>query len=335
MKKPILLMLVVFIVISCSSGLKQKSNYDSPYSIEFTQPEELQAMEEGRSGFGYCTDGKYLYAINGSTVTNTLFFADALRYDIENDKWTQLTDKLIRKRYCSAEYLNGKIFVFNGIESNGINNNHTEVMDVKTGEISVFQGNPNPVTIGGSAQWQGKIYVYGGGIYEPERPRLFSNQVWEVNPALGKWTLLTQMPIAKEVRGDIVDGVLYLFGGYFGEVSHNIDMYNILTNTWTRLEATDVRISANAVARHGKFIWLVGSYHTYNLLAVFDTVVKKLYFVNSNILGRKNAGATIVGDKLYVFGGLRSKRKNVIKSIQVADISEVEKQLIEARGGVE
>ena len=166
MKKSILLMLVAFIVISCSSGLKQKSNYDSPYSIEFTQPEELQAMEEGRSGFGYCTDGKYLYAINGYTVTNTLFFADALRYDIENDKWTQFTDKLIRKRYCSAEYLNGKIFVFNGIESNGINNAHTEVLDVKTGEINVFKGNPNPVTIGGSAQWQGKIYVYGGGIYE-------------------------------------------------------------------------------------------------------------------------------------------------------------------------
>lgn len=331
MNKLIYLSLFTFFLISCSIFQKQGTDFDSPYSVRFTQPEDLCEMEEGRYDFGYCTDGEYLYAINGSAITNPLLFADILRYDIKNDKWIELTDKLIRKRDCSAEYLNGKIFIFNGTKKNGRRNDKCEIVDVKTGEVEIFTGNPNPVNRGRSALWRGKIYVFGGGLYEPGGPFLYSNQVWEVRPSTGKWTLLTQMPEARQVEGEIVDGVLYLIGGFMGQASYRIDTYNILTNTWVRLEDLDTRISANATALNGKFIWLVGSYHNFNLLAVFDTVVKKLYLVNSNILGRKHVGAAIIDNQLFVFGGLRSRKKRSIESIQVADISGVERQLTEAR----
>ena len=331
MNKLIFLLLFVSFLVSCSIFQKQGTNLDSSYSVRFTQPEELNEMEEGRHGFGYCTDGQYLYVINGSATTSPILFADILRYDIKNDKWTELTDKLISKRYCSAEYVNGNIFVFNGTETNRRRNDKCEMVDTETGDIKIFTSNPNPVNKGSSAIWRGKIYIFGGGFYEPGLQNLYSNAVWEFNPCSGKWKLLTQMPEARQVEGEIVNGVLYLIGGYMGQVSYRIDAYNILTDNWSQLEDAEQRISANATAKNGKFIWLVGSYHYFNLLAVFDTVVKKLYLVNSNILGRKHVGAAIIDDQLYVFGGLRSKKKRSIESIQVADISGVERQLTEAR----
>lgn len=312
MKKNYPLFLLLLFLSSCSTGWKQKSNYDSPFSITFTQPDELLAIKDGRYGHGYATDEDYLYAANGSSNLLPVYFDDILRYDIKEDRWSKLTDKLIAKRYSSVEYLNGKLFIINGIETNQRVNDKIEVVDVKSGEVHTLTGNPNPVNMGGSATWQGKIYIFGGGRYEPEGPRTYANQVWEYNPVQSTWKLLTQMARGREVQGEIVDGVLYLFGGFYGEVSPNIEAYNIATNTWTRLETIKEKIYANATVRHGKFIWLVGSFQNFNSLAVFDAVTQKLHFVNSNILGRKHTGAAIVAKKLYVYGGLRSENKKAL-----------------------
>lgn len=331
MKNLSLLCFLLFFLFSCTTGWKQKSNYDSPLRITFTRPDELQQMKDGRYGHGYAADEDYLYAVNGCSNLLPVYFDDILRYDIKNNQWSKLTDKLIAKRYCSVEYLNGKLFILNGIQTNQRVNDRIEIVDVNSGEVQTLTGNPRPVNMGGSATWQGKLYIFGGGRYEPQGPRTFANEVWEYNPAQSTWKLLTQMARGREVQGEIVDGVLYLFGGFYGEISPDIEAYNIATNTWTRLESIKEKIYANAIVRHGKFIWLVGSYQNFNTLAVFDAVTRKLHFVNSNILGSRYTGAAIVANKLYVYGGLRSKEKNALESIQAADITEVEAQLVLAR----
>lgn len=87
-------------------------------------------------------------------------------------------------------------------------------------------------------------------------------------------------------------------------------------------------ISDNAIAKHGDFIWIVGSYHRTGLLAVFNTKTHKFNFINSNLFGRSHASAVVINNNLYVYGG----GLGVGATIQVANLSKIEKLLLQENG---
>ena len=181
----------------------------------------------------------------------------------------------------------------------------------------------------GSAVWNGKIYIFGGSLrISGFRHSSYSNMVMSFDPETYQWEDVTKMRLGKEVFGEIVDEKLFLFGGFDRRISYYIDIYNLRTDKWTKLGTVDVRISANAVAKHGKFIWLAGSYHSGKLVAAFDTETNKFYLVESNLSPRRHAGAEVVDGKIYVFGGLHSGHREAVKSIQMADISKIERQIV-------
>lgn len=270
---------------------------------------------------GYTTDGEDLYAINGSSRF-PFYTTDIIRYDTKTDEWSILTSELIPKRYVSAEYINGKIYVFNGYGPNSGLNETVEVVDTKTGEITYLKDNPSPVCYSGTAVWNEKIYVFGGEV-----GRNYYNQMYIFDPVTGDWTLTGVIPEHQHVRGEIVDGVLYLFGGYNGKVSSKIHAYNITNKNWYYLGDMPVGISANAITKHGDFIWLVGSYNNLSSLAVFNTKTREFNLVKSNMYGRRHAAAEIVNNKIYVYGGTRASSDSFLASVQVADLNEIESRL--------
>lgn len=322
MKKIGVLIVLSLGCFSCSLIKKASPEYSSPYSLHFSKISELRGMKGGRYGMGYTTDGKYLYAVNGSSRA-PFYTTDIIRYDIESDEWSVLTDKLTPKRYVSAEYVAGKIYVLNGYGPSFEINEKVEVVDSQTGEIIYLKDNPSPVSFSGTAVWNEKIYVFGGMVGE----RYYYNQIYVFDPVTGNWTLLGVIPENKHARGEIVDGVLYIFGGYNGQVSSRIDAYNIAHNTWYFLGDMPVGISANAITKHGDFIWLVGSYNNLSSLAVFNTKTREFNLVKSNMYGRRHAAAKVVNNKLYVYGGNRASGGSFLSSIQVADLKEIENQL--------
>ncbi|MBN4066032.1 hypothetical protein JYT51_01710 [Candidatus Amoebophilus asiaticus] len=274
----------------------------------------LADLNIGRFGIGYTSNESALYAINGSCF-NPFFTTDIEKYDMLTYNWKILTDKLIPKRFTSAEYVDGKIYVFNGIGPQAINKK-VEVIDTKVKTVIFTTDNPHPSYYSGSAVYDGKIYVFGGTVGDKE----YSNRLYVFNPANGEWTKLADMPEAKQTNGDIVDGVLYTFGGYNDSVSTKIDAYDIKTDRWKAVGIMPQGISTHAVTKHNKIIWLVGDYSQQNTIAKFNVEKKEFINIESNIVPRKHAGAQVVGNRLYVFGGTQAAFGSFLANTQVAEL---------------
>ena len=327
MKKTTIILILLLTCLSCSQIKYTPPELSSTYDLQFS---ELATMKSGRYGMGYTTDGKYLYAVYGKS-RDPHYVTKSEKYDIANDKWSVFQNNKITKRFISAEYVGDKIYVFNGYSHDNSINKKVEVINPLTGEIVYLKDNLAPVCYSGTAVWKDKIYVFGGSVYD-NRPGMttYSNQMYLFNPINDEWTLLGVIPEHKQTRGEIVDGILYVFGGYNGQISSKIDAYDIANNTWYYIGDMPVGVSANAITKHGNFIWLVGDYNDRNLLGVFNTKTLEYFLIKSNMLGRRHAGAEIVGNKLYVYGGNREAKVStgkILASIQVADITEIEKLL--------
>lgn len=297
------------------------SNIFAQDSLTFNS---LADMTTNRYGFGYTYDGEFIYAVSGGKNISPYNSSSMEMYNLSNNTWTEIRNDLIPRRYVSAEYISSldNIYIFNG-HYYGSNpsiayTDTIEIYNVTSGTLSYSTSNPFPVEYAGSAVWNNKIYVFGGSNSSGS-----SNRLYEYNPENDQWTRLADMPEAKQTSGRIVDGKLYVFGGYNGSVSKRIDMYDIQTNTWTFIGEMPVAISAHGTAVLGKYIWLVGSYNDLKFLALFDTGTYKFTQFYSNMTGRRHAGTIANDDSLYIFGGNQtSASSSALNSMEVANVHE-------------
>ena len=280
----------------------------------------LSDMTSSRYGMGYTFDSVYIYAIEGGIDISPWISTTMERYDIINDYWSEFVTGLIPRRYTSAEFVSsqGKIYIFNGYSFNGSAYTDTiEIVDVNSGELTYNNSNPYPVEHGGSAVWDGKIYIFGGS-----NSGVYSNRLYEFNPATFDWIRLPDMPESKQTSGRIVDGKLYVFGGYHGSVSSRIDVYDIQNGSWSFVGYLSSGISAHATTVSGNKIWLVGDYTNFQSLGVFDTASLIFYPLTNNMIGRRHAGTITFDNNLYIFGGNQdSLSTSALNSLQYADIS--------------
>ncbi len=287
------------------------------YDLQFSS---LADMNNARFGAGYTCDGNYIYSVSGSISQSPWLSTSIERYNLLSGTWTEFTNGLIPRTWCSAEYVSSqnKIYIFNGETYTSTTYTDTiEIVDAGTGTISYSASNPYPVEYGGSAAWNDKIYVFGGSNSDG-----YSNRLYEFDPQSDTWTRLTDMEEAKQTSGRIIDGVLYVFGGYNGSTSKRIDAYDIQNSTWTSLGTLPVGISTHATAISGNYIWLVGSYNNLTFLAVYNTETNKFTQLSSNMIGRRHAGASVAGNNLYIFGGNQaSSSSSALNSLQYTEIS--------------
>jgi len=360
MKNYLILIIGSIVLFSCVHHPNPSPDSIEDYKLKFSSTGKLEEMKKGVYGMGYTTDGKYLYGINGSVMghfiksgistgsmkqsgeyvggTNTRRVtlsnptAHLFRYSIEDDKWSVIPNILKPKKYTSAEFVNGKIYVFNGQESEFNDNRDyrtavkgVEIVDPYLSKVSIVKNNPNPVWYSGSAVWNNKIYTFGGALNESQH----SNKLHVLDTVNETWRRLTDMPEHKQTRGEIVNSVLYVFGGYNGTVLSKMHTYNIEKDEWQYIGKLPFGISANAITKHGDFIWLVGDYNRLSMVGAFNTKTNKFHVIKSNMMGRRHAGAEVIGNKLYIFGGNRESSGSFLTSIQAADIIEIEKLLLQ------
>jgi len=296
--------------------------YDqSEYDITFNS---LADMNTARLGFGYTTDGNYLYAVCGGTYEPPFYQVNNIeKYDPTTNNWEVFVDGLIPRRYSKAEYLQStnKIYIFGGqtyYETNPSTYTDTvEVVDVANGNISYLTSNPNPYTSSGSAVWNDKIYIFGGSEHG-----VYLNAFYEFDPINNIWNQLPDMPEAKQTEGEVVDGILYVFGGYNGSVQSNrIDAYDIQNNEWLFIGYMPEGISAHHTTVKGQYIWILGDYDILNYVAIFNTETYEFTQLNTNMIGRRHCGTEVIGNNLYVYGGNIASGGPALSSLQYADIS--------------
>jgi len=308
-------------------------------------------MPIGLYGMSSVTDGKYIYVINGIATNSPLrpvsYKSSRLSlvnranqecaneiyvYNTVKDEWSIYPDRISSKAYGNAEYIDGDIFIFNGQyqikDGYSVHNGaykKVEMFDTQTAQIFYLENNPHPAYHSWSSTWLNKIYAFGGS----HSKSLISNYLLVYDPIKDNWLRLTDMPIRAQTRGEIVNGVLFTFGGYIGNSrkSKEIHAYDIAKNEWKYIGDMPNRLSANAVCRKDDLIWLIGDYTNLSRVSIFNTKTNEFTNIKTNLLGRRYAGAEIIGDKLYVFGGARDSHNSFLSSIQVADISEIEELL--------
>ncbi|WP_293896497.1 kelch repeat-containing protein [Flavobacterium sp.] len=213
---------------------------------------DLNNMNIARGLISSTTDGSNIYVCNGfSPAVN--YTTQIEKYNIATNTWSVFSNTNAGLRYSSAEVVGNKLYVFNGIPSSTTFNNKMEVIDLTTGVVTYSTDNPSPVYSAGSSVWDGKIYSFGGTGSSGNSAKLYV-----FDPLLQTWTQLADMPQAKQCKGEIINGKLYVIGGFDGSSLTGIDCYDIQNNTWSHLMDMPASNSANATSVFQNKIWVIG-----------------------------------------------------------------------------
>jgi N-acetylneuraminic acid mutarotase len=295
------------------------------YDLEFSSLEDMNAA---RFGLAYTNDGDHLYAICGQNYESPDFLSTMEKYDPLTNTWTEFVDNLTPRRWCRAEYIasNNNIYILGGLTGDEYAlSDDVQIVNVNTGSVSNLTADHVLSSQPGTAIWNDKIYVFGGSLQGG-----CTNALYEFNPLTNTWIQLASMPESKETEGEIIDGILYIFGGYNGEVSNRIDAYNIQNNEWSFIGYMPEGISAHHTAVSGHYIWLIGCYENLNSVALYNTATGEFEQLSNNMIGRRHCGAQVVGNNLYVYGGNVATGGPALSSLQSVDIGYLFSSISEA-----
>jgi N-acetylneuraminic acid mutarotase len=286
---------------------------------------DMPDMPTARAGISTTSDKNSIYVTCGFAARS---YGTSMieKYDIKNNIWTVLTNSLAPKRYCSSVIIGNNLYVFNGQDEKAYNNK-VEVVNLNNGSITFTKDNPLPRRIGGAAAWNGSIYVFGGAISTEINKgfpkHVYTNKLYKFDTSTQEWEELASMPEAKETQGEIINGKLYVIGGFNGKVSNRVNMYDIYTNTWTDLGTIPDSLSAHALVSSGNKIYIVGDYTKLTTVACYDVSTRTYTRFDNNMVKRRHAGIEIVDGKLYVMGGNQAAdNKTLLNSFQITNLPE-------------
>jgi N-acetylneuraminic acid mutarotase len=264
-------------------------------------------------------DSINLYLTGGFTPS-TGFTTQIEKYDIVANSWSIFTNALVPKRFCNSAIVGNNLYIFNGNLSSGYNTK-TEVVDLGTGAVTYSTDNPVPVSNGGAAVWNQDIYVFGGST----APGVYSIKLYKFSTTNQTWTPLADMLEAKETKGEIINGILYVIGGYHGADARSIDKYDIAANTWSNLMTMPDSVSDHSTAVYGSKIYILGDYNQLTHFSCYDVSTNTYSAITeANWIGRRNAGAAMVNGKLYSAGGNTSgSSASALSSTQMVNLLSV------------
>jgi N-acetylneuraminic acid mutarotase len=138
-------------------------------------------------------------------------------------------------------------------------------------------------------------------------------------PAL-EWKKVTPSPFARtEAATALVDGKLYLFGGFIAklETSSQIDVYDPASDTWSRKKDMPTRPTHANPAVDGHIVWLAGGFQGKHPGPALNEVWK--YDAQADTWTpapplpepRAGGGLAIAQGRLHYFGGYKADRDTV------------------------
>ena len=174
--------------------------------------QEFTQMPSPRKNFASILYDNQIYIIGGEIadgITNT-----AKRYNPDDDLWEDLPSKDIPVTDISAVVIGGLIYVPGGRLESGVVNEKMEVFDPIRERWFYRSPLPEPLSAYSLAAFEGKLYVFGGwnGVS-------FVDFVFRYDPSIDQWEEMTSMPTAKGYAGAAVSGEkIFVVGGYDGEI---------------------------------------------------------------------------------------------------------------------
>jgi N-acetylneuraminic acid mutarotase len=162
----------------------------------------------------------------------------------------------------------------------------------------------------------GKIYVFGGNRY-PDGKNLKSTEMY--NPALNSWMYKADNNDnsgngVEELSGAVLNGRLYVFGGYGGGdpygVFNFVEEYNPVTDTWISKSPMPTTRGAVAAVAYNNKIYLFGgvnngvTYDVSDVVEAYDPAKDTWQTVTHMPMPIDGRAVAVVADKAYVIGGV-------------------------------
>lgn len=132
-----------------------------------------------------------------------------------------------------------------------------------------------------------------------------------------EWTKLPNMPVEKWEPGTVVlDGKLYLFGGYTsGVVSSKIsNVYDPADGSWMRIQELPSAITHMNMVLDGRTVWFAGGYkdgykgHTIAEVWSYDVDLDRYTAAPLLPATRGGGGLAVIGRRLHYMGGVEADR---------------------------
>lgn len=231
--------------------------------------------------------------------------------------WTSRAVVPHSRSEMQATALDGRIYVVGGLEGMSQALTRVDVYDPGSDTWSSAPPLPEGRHHYGMAAAGGKLYVIGG--YPPgEFPWSPSRDVFEFDPATQQWTSRSPLPTGRAALTVVtVDGKLYALGGEQGGIEAGTlnQVYDPATDQWMRLAPMPSPREHLAAAVIGSTIYVVGGrvtedHHNYwrtttnsNALEAYDPATNTWRSLAPMPTARGGLGASVLGGKLYVFGG--------------------------------
>lgn len=240
----------------------------------------------------------------------------------------------------AAATFEGKIHLLGGCHTEDwqVPTAHHQVYDPVRDKWETKAEVPLASAWGMPAVFKGKIYLFGGGYYRPDKGMTSSDLAWAFDPVTGKWTSIRNLPEPRmngfaAAAGDYI----YISLGYnrqgggkseIEEEYRSTYRYDPATDTYTRV--ADAPVTGCYVASgpyEGKVYAVPGSYHEYGFHGDYHWADGALEYdpatnqweeiraprVKKRVFFLTQCSASVVGNgELWVVGGMAENRTRTV-----------------------
>tara|TARA_R110002096_G_scaffold425378_2_gene633981 strand:+ start:14968 stop:16338 length:1371 start_codon:yes stop_codon:yes gene_type:complete len=225
-------------------------------------------------------------------------------YNITNNTWEKSEFKFRKRAYHNINHINNTIYILGG-KRLSLNKKKEyldetiEVYNLKKDSIIIDYTNPHQAINFASFTYKNNLIIMGGSIKQNKMgEKVYSNKSHIYNSESGYWYELYNMPSAKEVKGVLIDDIIYVIGGSNGESLKTIETYNITTETWESEGELFNSIDFPGLAYHNNLIYI----YDYDKISTYNILNKTLNEYNIN-LNLKSARIHYYKNKIYIVGG--------------------------------
>jgi N-acetylneuraminic acid mutarotase len=304
MKSPSCRLLALTITVAICTPIAVLSQAGGSWTPHGSMP-----FERGEIAVAVVNDK--IYVISGSSrgVEANAFNQE---FDPATGMWRERALMPSVASHAGVAALNGKIFVVGGFVANvhvGAVNRVFEY-DPATDRwralapLGAPRGSPGVVAL------NGKIHAIGGR--NPERSPVATHEIYD--PATNSWTIAAPLPLARDHLGAAVaGGRIHVFGGRTNATVDNTarhDVYDPATNSWSSAAPLLTARSAGAAfSLAGRIVYAGGECRdpqgsvTFTEVEAYDPRTDRWTVLTPLQPGRHAAGAVVVGQQAYLFGG--------------------------------
>lgn len=289
-------LITVLCLISSFCNAQRKLNFEKMSPMTF----------EGYN-FAYAASDHDVFVVAGGN--NASRYSNAVQiYDTRLDEWIGFRAKVLpAMNFASAVYMedyNG-LLLLGGTKQDGFNSMLVDkiiMMNLDDYSVKELGLIPEPARKLGIAKEGNTVYMFGGST-EAITEFTCSNKLFSYDLDKGHIEMLPDMPVAMETNGAIVENYLYVLGGFNGKHLSAVWKYDIAARQWSALPPLPEPVSFYAMAQYKQYILLVGDRQQTDQLILYDTENQKATYYKTGFKAH-HRGATVVGEYLYVYGGI-------------------------------